>query len=270
MSSLRVFEPLYSFESAERRRWTLLITGNSAPTPREADIRERRALLPAVAGGTLDFRRLDIDESAMTASWNGSHLICPLDTKPRALQAIIDSEWKLPYPLNDWSMNRQVRRHAASLQAHPSATRARGKQHILTCNWRVPVWWCALFATSDQVRDPSTGGETTFRTPIQGAIDRAESALQTMVDSFGEADMTADLDSLHEWLRGFHEGSVVEMDYGGLSAFLPGEEKQQDQSVELVAKSLAHLAVGDTDKAIFAYHEFTEIWEEIARLESWN
>lgn len=270
MSSLRVFEPLESFEPAERRRWAALIEARDAPTPEVADAQVRLGLLPAVVGSAVDFRRLEISESAMTLAWDGADLVCPLDTRPRALQAIVDSEWRLPFPLNDWTMAKQVRRHAARLQAHPSATRPRGGHHILTSNWRVPVWWCALFKSSEQVRDGSRGDMVAFRTPIVDAIKRADAAMQTVNDSFGTAEMTADLDSMLEWLRAFNEMSVVELDYGGLSSYLPSDEEKHDLSVSLVAKSLTHLSAGDMDEALSAYHEFTEIWEEIARLESWN
>ncbi len=270
MSSLRVFEPLESFEPAEQRRWASLIDAHQAPTPEVADAQVRLGLLPAVAGSTIDFRLLEVAESAMTVGWEGAQLVCPLDIRPRALQAIVDSEWRLPFPLNDWTMSKKVRRRAARLQAHPSSTRPRGGHHILTSNWRVPVWWCALFKSSEQVRDGSRGEAVAFRTSITDAIKRADSAMQTVNDSFGAAEMTADLDSMLEWLRTFNDMSVVELDYGGLSSYPPSDEDKSDLSVRLVAKSLTHLSAGEMDEALSAYHEFTEIWEEIARLESWN
>ncbi|PRZ42547.1 hypothetical protein CLV47_105169 [Antricoccus suffuscus] len=270
MSSLRVFEPLESFAPAEQRRWAALIDAHGAPTPEVADGQVRLGLLPAVAGSTVDFRRLEVVESALTLRWEGADLVCPLDTRPRALQAIVDSEWRLPFPLNEWAMSKQVRRHAARLQAHPSATRPRGGHHILTSNWRVPVWWCALFKSTEQVHDGSRPDVVAFRTTIIDAIKRADSAMQTMNDSFGTAEMTADLDSMIEWLRAFNEMSVVELDYGALSSYLQLDDEKRDRGVSLVAKSLTYLSAGDMDEALSAYHEFTEIWEEIARLEAWN
>ena len=277
MSSLRVFEPLEAFRAAERGRWANLIDSHEAPSPEVAERFDRLRLLPAVVGGAVDFRRLEVSETALVLPWEGASLVCPIDTRQRALQAIVDSEWRLPFPLNEWAMTKQVRRHAGRLQAHPSANRPRGGHHILTSNWRVPIWWCALFRVSEQVRDGSRGDDVVFRTPITDALGRAEAAMHTINDSFSAAEMTADLDSLIDWLRGFHNMSVVELDYGGLSRYLPHEDAGNDaegdtgdKSVAVVAKSLAHLSAGDMNEAISAYHEFTEIWEEIARLESWN
>ncbi|WP_106848733.1 hypothetical protein [Blastococcus sp. Marseille-P5729] len=266
-SSLRVYEPVWAFHPAERARWMRYANRERATGSLE---RERGAMLQAVISTRLDFGRLEVDEEALVAEWSGNLVVCPLDTHSRALQAIIDSEWALPFPLSDLTFGRAVRRQAAGRQLRPRATRGSdAKDHMLTASWDVPFWWSLLFCREDAV--PTADLESlVYRAPVATAVRRGEEAYALITDTFGATPFISDLDVAVRWLGTFDQDSMVELDYGSLGPLVVSLSEDGDDSMALASDSIAHLKDGDLEQALTAYQEYISTWEDVARLESWN
>ncbi|WP_153502719.1 hypothetical protein [Cumulibacter manganitolerans] len=266
-SSLRVYEPLWSFDPAARARWARYVLRGASDGSLE---RERGAMLQAVLGPRVDFRLLDVDEEALLDEWNGNQVVCPLDTQSRALQAIVDSEWKLPYPLSDVTLGRSVRRQAAGRQLRPRAAVPRdAKDHVLTSAWDVPFWWSLMFTQADAVptEDPET---LVYRVGIVDAQKRGELALELISQTFGVTTFISDLDVVIRWLRTFDRDAMVELDYGSLGSLVTTLSQSEDDSLALAGEAIEHLQDGDLEQALHAYQEYVSTWEDVGRLEGWN
>lgn len=265
LSSLRVYEPVAALDVISRARWA-----DEPPRERaEALLGQRRSMLQAVLGPAISFSRLAVEEDALLATWRGARVVCPLDTHSRALQALVDSEWKLPFPLGELVIGRTVRRQAAGRQLRPRQAGAReSKDHVLTASWDVPFWWSLLFTTSDVVRHGAE--ELIYRTAISDALARGQRALELITQAFGVTPFISDLDLVVRWLGSFDDGSMVELDYGSLTGLIDSLSEGRDDSMALAGRAIEQLAEGDLEESMSAYQEYTSTWEEIGRLESWN
>jgi hypothetical protein len=114
-----------------------------------------------------------------------------------------------------------------------------------------------------------------LRTKISDAIARTEVAHQTVLGSFGEGPVEAEIEHLLDWLELFHPKSLVELDYGGLAVLLDRSLRQSgldglesDNSVEDVLLSLAGLASGDGSLAGKGYEQLVTRWRAVQAIES--
>lgn len=262
-----MYEPVWAFHPEERARWARYVHHERSGGSLE---RERGAMLQAVIGSRLDFAMLEVDEEALVCEWTGDLVICPLDTLSRALQAIIDSEWELPFPLSDLTLGRAVRRQAAGRQLRPQvARRLEAKNHVLTASWDVPFWWSLLFCREDAV--PTVDLESlVYRAPVATAVRRGQEAYALIIDTFGATPFIADLDAAVRWLGTFDLDSMVELDYGSLGPLVVSLSEDGDDSMALASDAVAYLQDGDLEQALTAYQEYISTWEDVARLESWN
>lgn len=227
-------------------------------------------MLSAVIGSRLDFDRLDeVSEEALVTHWRDNIVVCPLDTRTRALQAIVDSEWKLPFPLSDQVLGKATRRQAAGLQLRPKVAGREGKDHVLTASWEVPFWWSLMFSSDDVVATDDQDS-IVYRASIADATARAERALELIADTFGVTTFISDLDVAVRWIRTFDLDSMVELDYGSLAGLVRRLNHRGDDSMRLSAEAISYLSEGDLDSALTAYREYSSTWEDVARLEAWN
>lgn len=265
-SSLRVYEPIFAFEGATRNRWARYAARRRRNTmPLE---RERHAMLSAVIGERVDFNRLNVDEDALVADWADNVVVCPLDTRDRALQAIVDSEWKLPFPLSDQAIGHTTRRQAAGLQLRPKPG-SEGKGHVVTASWEVPFWWSLMFTPADAV--PTDDLESiVYRTSIVDATRRAEHALELISQTFGITPFISDLDVAVRWVRTFDLDSMVELDYGSLAGLVRRLNQSADDSMSMAADAIEYLQEGELESSLASYREYVSTWEDVSRLEGWN
>lgn len=226
-------------------------------------------MLSAVIGARVDFGRLEVEEEALLAEWGDNVVICPLDTRDRALQAIVDSEWKLPFPLSDQVLGRHTRRQAAGLQLRPKSAGQEGKDHVLTASWEVPFWWSLMFTPADAV--PTDDLESiVYRTSIADATRRAEHALELISETFGITPFISDLDVAVRWVRTFDLDSMVELDYGSLAGLVRRLNQSADDSMSLAADAIEYLQEGELESSLASYREYVSTWEDVSRLEGWN
>ncbi|MEO6956478.1 MAG: hypothetical protein ABI137_07015 [Antricoccus sp.] len=266
---LRVYEPLSAFKPRERRRLADLLSAAADQSAAQLHEQELLALLPALRGASIDLSVLNSPQLVHTISVRGKVLVCPFDTKLRALQAVIDSEWAVPFPLNEWSMDRAARRQAAALLSSPFNSRRGGLAHVRSMPWRAPVWWCALFTDADRLTT-GDGRDVRYRIGLALAISRCSALIEAMTDSFGDLEFAADLQQVGQWLQRFDETAVLELDLGGV--IRPGYEElgSVHEAVGLAARSAEQLIAGRTEESFAAYGEFVDLWERLALLQGHN
>lgn len=268
-SYLRIYEPLRAFEPSERRRLADLVTDSTPHTAGQLHDQELLSMLSALRGASVDVSALDSPQLVHAITIGGNLLVCPLDTKVRTLQAVVDSEWAVPFPLNEWSMDRAARRLAATLLTHPSNSRLVGKAHVRSMSWRAPVWWCVLFTDEDRLIT-GDGYDVRYRIALPLAINRCNAVISAMTDSFGELELAADLQQMSQWLQSFNDAAVLELDLNDV--IRPGYEElgAVHEAVGLAARSGEQLIAGRTEESFAAYSEFVDLWERLALLQGHN
>lgn len=194
------------------------------------------------------------------AEWEGRRLVCPRNLRLRVLESTVAfagvframGVGLIPDDAAR-AADRELRAYRRDNPDHRS--------HVLTTAWHVPVRWFALFAPSEkEVYDGPKGPRIRFRTAIEEAKRRATDVHATLV-KVGMLDGPADeLGQLVEWLEPFPEGSMVELDYAGVSELFDPQDLVLDDSCELVHQSVAALESGDMMSAGENYGRVVTRW----------
>jgi hypothetical protein len=147
--------------------------------------------------------------------------------------------------------------------------------HVICERWMIPPRWFALFQSHERLIS-ADGAETScvFRTEITKAKERCRETHKIVKNAFGIGSVEFEISELLNWLNCFDENSLVELDFGGLSALLAttlrlngGEGMCDDTSVEDVLESIAGLSQGNGDMASKAYERLLDRWRLIASFE---
>jgi hypothetical protein len=140
----------------------------------------------------------------------------------------------------------------------------------------VPPRWFSLFVPEDRMRGQSDDGPfTIMRTSITNAKARCMFTHESVVSAFGHGPIEEEIADLLEWMSLFHNESIVEVDYGGLAAYLEktliedGETGlEADTSIEDIQSSLMGLAAGDGAKAGVGYERLISRWRKVSAFEA--
>ena len=140
----------------------------------------------------------------------------------------------------------------------------------------VPPRWFSLFVPEDRMRGQSDDGPfTIMRTSITNAKARCMFTHESVVSAFGHGPIEEEIADLLEWMSLFHAESIVEVDYGGLAAYLEkilieeGEAGlEADTSIEDIQLSLMGLAAGDGAKAGVGYERLISRWRKVSAFEA--
>ena len=263
VASLRIYEPLSAFEPADRLRWQDLVADENS-TRNEQKLALRRLVFPEPPAGRPDGAHiLDID---------GVRYISPWSTATRCWAALDDFKDSLPSSVTPFFLPQSLE---DVITAGVDLMEDR-VPHILTENWVIPPRWFSLFMAEDRIRGEDEDGLfCIMRTNIADAKARTEVAHQTVRSAFGEGSVEAEIEHLLEWLDMFHNKSLVELDYGGLAAYLEAAliEKgndglDADTSIEDVAHSLSGLEAADGSVAGEGYERLVSRWRMVQAFES--
>lgn len=275
---LRVYEPLAAFEGDERRVWQEQLADGLGLTRDCAQAYEHRVGLEALCGLTPPVLPVT-DERALSVELDGVTLVCPLRTRVRAAEALLDYTDNVhddllacfvPAPglvaaekeLNLWR------------NEHPD-----GRLHVQTSLWQVPVRWFLLVEPEERLLLPGaaagplgirTGRALIYRTAMSRARRRAARALSVLRRTVDDGSVVQAVEDLARWLEDFHPRSLVELDYGGLVHLVDDETLSGDESARDVAEALASLASGDAEKAAVAYGRVLVRMKALQSVESVN
>lgn len=262
VASLRVYEPIDSFDAKDRARWRAIQITDATGFDEQL-----RAIRRIVSPQTLELR----NDGAHVIDHDGKRFVAPWSTARRCWAALSDFKSSLPSSVIPFFIPPSTE----NLIAERAAEFENRIPHILTETWIIPPRWFALFDPEERLRGQNEFGAFTIaRTSLESAKKRCINAHMAVRKAFGPGPVEEELIQLLNWLNVFHPQSLVELDYGGLAVYLDralldiGEAGlEADTSIEDVHSSIAGLAAGDGVMAGQGYERLVTRWRRVAALE---
>ena len=262
VASLRVYEPIDSFDSKDQTRWRNIAITEA--TGYEEQIRAiKRTINPEPFANRSD--------GAHIIDHNGKRYVAPWSTARRCWAALSDFKSSLPSSVIPFFIPEAIE-ETITEQGEELESRV---PHILTETWIIPPRWFSLFDAEERLRGRNDFGAFTIcRTELELAKKRCINAHMAVRKAFGAGPVEEELIELLNWLNVFHPQSIVELDYGGLAVYLEKALKDSgedglnaDTSIEDVHHSISGLAAGDGVIAGQGYERLVTRWRMVAALE---
>lgn len=200
-------------------------------------------------------------DSGLAATWEGRTYVCPRTPRLRMLEGVLAVRSAYGHLGRASVIPEDVARSAArELEAmreeDPSA-----RAHILTSAWHVPLRWFVPFSGDRREMVDRAGYQTIrYRNDYRDAVDRLARSLEIMGKAGIPDSIVAEVEELSVWMNDFPADSMVELDYGEVSANFAGTDLAFDRSAEDLWDSLEALNEGDWDRAGEAYGALVSRW----------
>ena len=285
---LRVYEPLAGFAEPARSGWAAY--ADSADRPRRAtalDVEHTEALRRLVAVPPVPVPAEESGDAYIRKTGETVY-VCPWQTRLRSWAAFSRLRAALPAEVLEAFVpgpvaERVTRDHQR--WKHTSGSRT----HILSSTWHVPLAWFVPFVPAErslvlgsQQQEAGGGGPATaaptrtllYVTSMAEArrrVVRACRVAETIARDHPDADPGwAEVETIGRWLAEFHEGALVELDYGGLVHLFDDQALRTDESVAEVSVALAGMEQGKTVLTLAMHQRFLARWRSVRALESAN
>ena len=263
VASLRVYEPIESFEAADQLRWSQLTI--TSPTGWDEQV---RSLKRSITSEPANLK----PDGAHLLEHEGKRYVAPWSTAARCWAALEDFKYTLPTSVIKFFIPQTIE---DSIKSTIDIVEDK-VSHILTSTWSIPPRWFALFTPDERLRGVNEDGHfTILRTSIANAKTRCTFTHQAVLGAFGQGAVEGEVAELLAWLEIFDPKSIVELDYGGLATYLNKQLIENgevgldaDTSVEDVTTSIAGLASGDGALAGRGYERLVSRWRRVSALES--
>lgn len=263
VASLRVYEPIDSFEAADQLRWSQIAI--TSPTGWDEQV---RSLKRSITNEPPNLK----PDGAHVLEHEGKRYIAPWSTAARCWAALDDFKYTLPPSVIKFFIPQTIE---DSINSTIDIVEDK-VSHILTSTWNIPPRWFALFSPDERLRGVNEDGHfTIMRTAIANAKSRCTFTHQAVLGAFGEGAVEGEVAELLAWLEIFDPKSIVELDYGGLATYLNKQLIENgeagldaDTSIEDVTSSIAGLASGDGALAGRGYERLVSRWRRVSALES--
>jgi hypothetical protein len=263
VASLRVYEPIESFEPQDQLRWSQISI--TTLTGRDEQVRSLRRSI------TSESPNLKLD-GAHLLELEGKRYVAPWSTAIRCWAALEDFKFTLPPSIIKFFIPQKIE---DSINSTVDIVEDK-VSHILTSTWSIPPRWFALFKPNERLRGVNEDGYfTILRTSISNAKTRCTFTHQAVLAAFGKGAVESEVVELLAWLEIFDNKSVVELDYGGLATYLNKQLVENgelgldaDTSIEDVTTSIVGLSSGDGALAGRGYERLVARWRRISSLES--
>jgi hypothetical protein len=260
-ASLRVFVPLSTLPSGERRRWERYVAAGQAPDRTGLVAAERSAAVVAAVRPSLDVD----EEHALVEVVDGVTYVCPARTQLRVWEAAEAFRDGLPAIVADAFVPPGLAAEASDQLAGWREVSPALVPHIRSASWTIPLAWFLLFEPGDRT---GRAGELRFVTTLASARRRVAAATGIVGATLPQVPMLLDLQEIGRWLGEFHGFSRVELDYGGLAGMLAVLADDEETSVADLATGLAALQQGDGAGAAAAYERVAGRWRDLQLRES--
>lgn len=255
-SYLRIYQPLEVFSAEERSAWL-----RQRPEP-ESDDRSiaRRWLIstslpsePVLAPG----------EGAFVRTYKDETYLCPWRTQLRMLAGLLAFRGSVPEEVAEAFVPEEQARVAAHVLARLDEDHPEVRSHILHANWHVPLRWFAAFDDTERIlTEDKEGLRIRYESSLSSAAARLEQALGVLESSWIDAGVTDAVRELLEWLAGFPEDGLIELDYASVAGIFSHDELLEDHSAADVSVCLEALAAGDVVRAGTVFASLTDRWTE--------
>jgi hypothetical protein len=262
VASLRVYEPIDSFDPGDQARWRQIKITETTGYEEEL-----RALKRTVRPEPLASR----SDGAHIIDHDGKRYVAPWSTARRCWAALEDFKSSLPSSVIPFFIPPSTQ----DAITENSSEFENKVPHILTETWIIPPRWFSLFDPEERLRGTNDDGVFTIaRTELELAKKRCINAHMAVRKAFGPGPVEEEIIQLLNWLNVFHPKSIVELDYGGLAIYLDKALRDNnedglnaDTSIEDVHHSINGLAAGDGLIAGQGYERLVSRWRRVAALE---
>ncbi|MFN2388610.1 MAG: hypothetical protein ABR575_03235 [Actinomycetota bacterium] len=263
-SYLRVYQPLSAFTEEEQTRWR---HGHHGAEHLDRGVARRwlvsAALPPAPA--------IAVDEGAFVRTIDSVTYVCPWRTRLRMLSGLVAFRRSLPQEVADAFVPEATARSAVRELAMLGAQRPELRSHILHSNWHVPLRWFSAFADSDRVLvEDKEGLRIRYETRLGDARARLQHAYEILDGSGVELGVIDAVEELMEWIDGFDDDGLLELDYGSVATIFPDEDLVEDRSAALVWSCLEALERGDLAQVGRVFGTLVDRWNEVRTHEVLN
>lgn len=261
---LRAFQPIEAFSTDERARWERYIVEeghvNRAPTVyRQRAARDPRfgLLVP------------DVEDHADILKLDEGYLVCPWHTRLRILTVLPEVRESFPDEVADSFLSEAEARRAAK-EAVSVRRRTGAVPFMMQSPWHVPIPWFALFDDEDRrLTETDSGYRLSYLTTVRLGLRRAKRAIPNL--RHAELHPVAEImNELVQWLSAFASGSMLELDYGGLSNLLTWDEMDDDHSARDIQEALVALSEDRFPRSAELYQGVLGRWAEVRSHESLN
>ncbi len=261
VASLRVYEPLESFDQDTQALWINLPTLSQTKRNESEGAIKRLVLFEHLHSLEPDAHCLDRD---------GKRFVSPWSIKIRSKVAMQAFRNSVPTSIFPFFIPADLENSIdVEIEFEDKVP------HVISERWMIPPRWFSLFRPDERLfgcQDDQMF--CTYRTEVAKAKERCVETHRIVRTAFGVGSVEAEISELLDWLNVFHENSLVELDYGGLATFVEssllangGGGLRDDNSVEDVMESLSGLASGDGVLAGEAYGRLVRRWRQIASFE---
>lgn len=253
---LRVYQPLSAFSDEERSHWA----GERKPT----EVGEHNAARRWLISASLPSEPVLVPgEGAFVRTYGTSMLVCPWRTRLRMLAGLIAFRGSVPEEVADAFVPEEEALRAAHALARLDEDHPEIRSHILHANWHVPLRWFSAFDDSERIlTEDKEGLRIRYEAPLSVAAARLEKALEILEGSMIDATVTEAVRELLEWLAGFPEEGLLELDYASVARIFTDDELLEDHSAAEVWVCLDSLAGGDVVRAGTIFGNLTDRWTE--------
>lgn len=255
-SYLRVYQPISVFSDDEKRVWL-----RERPEVERSEHRVARRWL--IASSLPSEPVLAPGEGAFVRKHEGVTYVCPWRTRLRMLAGLLAFRGSVPEEVAEAFVPEEEARQAARTLAKLDEDHPEVRSHILHANWHVPLRWFAAFDDSERIiTEDKEGLRIRYESVLSTAAARLERALAILEGSWIDAAVTEAVRELLEWLAGFPEDGLLELDYASVAGIFSHDELLEDHSASEVWVCLDALAAGDVVRAGTVFGTLTDRWTE--------
>lgn len=247
-AQLRVFVPRDTLDERDVDRWTRRV-GRTRARELEAD----------VAAARLVGRRASVDDAAVLVRRMGDQrFLCPVQHDLRCALALRQLRAEVPDPVVSWLVG------DPGLVDELSLVAAAGRRPMtIDAPWAVPLPWFALFGPDDRrFTDPPEGaGPRLVHVTTVARAARLSRVVDVVDERLEDADtVLEEVAELAEWVDAFDPRSLLELDYGGLAAWLGADALARDHSAADLWSAVDALERGDVLEAAVHHAALRRRW----------
>ncbi len=212
-----------------------------------------------------------LTEGVLVREVGGDVYVCPWRTRLRMLMAMLAFRGSIPGEVADLFVPEEEAQSAAQELAALTGESVAARAHILHANWHVPLRWFAAFDDTERTLiEDKQGLRLRYETRLDEARSRLARAHSILDDAGIEAAVNEAVTDLLQWLEGFPEESLLELDYASVAGLFSHDELVDDRSAAEVWTCLDALERGDLTVAGRVFGELTDRWSAARSLEILN
>ncbi|MBT8202990.1 MAG: hypothetical protein HKN74_12020 [Acidimicrobiia bacterium] len=212
-----------------------------------------------------------LNDGVLTATWNDSVYVCPRHPRLRLLEGLLGFRNAYPGLTAELLIPEEVAERAADELEALRHRNPDAKSHILASPWHVPLRWFSAFDPEERsVVEADGTSSVRYRTTIGQADERLTRSL-VILQAAGFQDAVIDqVQELHNWINGFDEDDLLELDYGGVADLFSDGALALDETAADIQASLSALEAGNLDEASEHYARAAARWAHAQSLTYMN